>query len=456
MAASSTLLLWCGFISLLVCCWAESFFPVPVFIWSKDSELSSISPVLAGHTVKEKDFREKYLNRLFQAPQVIAVFLQDRLSIDDISHYGDAYSSGNHGAAFSNLKVAMETANSTAVLPSVELTSSSGKSDELVHLIREMTSGLVKEFTQEESSSFNIKEFSVDQEKTNVFIFHLMPTSSSTPEEIFIQNDKLIGAITQKISSTGLPYSCILTAAAPSEAVYERHLVEERSNMAHDRLRRATADASSSPLINGSLFVDAGCILMYFKGFLFKYSNATHDIFNMTGLEYSFTPNCEDDNTTDSVVIRLKMKGVNIFDLSFSFFTNGTNGEWSCSKASLDVDGTFENEKITGNISYSCGDVLMGPTQYSYSCGNVTLKKDNSTSFLSFKQFQVQPFNVPNGTFAYAYDCTGFFTIPIFMGLITGGVLLLILFIGVLAMFSLTTMDRFDDPKGPTIHVPTG
>ena len=75
--------------------------------------------------------------------------------------------------------------------------------------------------------------------------------------------------------------------------------MEERSNMAHDRLRRATADASSSPLINGSLFVDAGCILMYFKGFLFKYSNATHDIFNMTGLEYSFTPNCEDDNTTD-------------------------------------------------------------------------------------------------------------------------------------------------------------
>ena len=71
------------------------------------------------------------------------------MSIDDISHYGDAYSAGNHGAAFSNLKVAMETANSTAVLPSVELTSSGGKSDELVHLIREMASGLVKEFTQE-------------------------------------------------------------------------------------------------------------------------------------------------------------------------------------------------------------------------------------------------------------------------------------------------------------------
>ena len=69
---------------------------------------------------------------------------------------------------------------------------------------------------------------------------------------------------------------------------------------------------------------------------------------------------------------------------------------------------------------------------------------------------QVQPFNVNNGTFEYAYDCVGFFTIPIFMGLITAGILILILFTGVLAMFSLTTMDRFDDPKGPAIHVPTG
>ena len=29
--------------------------------------------------------------------------------------------------------------------------------------------------------------------------------------------DKLIGALTQQISSTGLQYSCILTASAPSE-----------------------------------------------------------------------------------------------------------------------------------------------------------------------------------------------------------------------------------------------
>ena len=44
------------------------------------SELSSSTPVLAGHTLKEWDFREKYLNKLLQTPQVVSVFLQDRVS----------------------------------------------------------------------------------------------------------------------------------------------------------------------------------------------------------------------------------------------------------------------------------------------------------------------------------------------------------------------------------------
>ena len=40
----------------------------------------------------------------------------------------------------------MVTANSSAVLPSVEVLSSGGKSDELVQLIRKLANGLVKEF----------------------------------------------------------------------------------------------------------------------------------------------------------------------------------------------------------------------------------------------------------------------------------------------------------------------
>ena len=44
------------------------------------SELSGASPVLAGQTVKGSEFQERYLDKLFEDPQVIGVFLQDRVS----------------------------------------------------------------------------------------------------------------------------------------------------------------------------------------------------------------------------------------------------------------------------------------------------------------------------------------------------------------------------------------
>lgn len=50
----------------------------------------------------------------------------------------------------------METANSSAVLPSVEVSSSSGgKSDELVQLIRRLANGLVKEFNPDGNLNWN-------------------------------------------------------------------------------------------------------------------------------------------------------------------------------------------------------------------------------------------------------------------------------------------------------------
>jgi len=45
-----------------------------------NSEVNSDDPVLAGHTIKGRDFQEKYLNKLFRSPQIIGVFLQDKVS----------------------------------------------------------------------------------------------------------------------------------------------------------------------------------------------------------------------------------------------------------------------------------------------------------------------------------------------------------------------------------------
>ncbi|XP_022788076.1 V-type proton ATPase subunit S1-like [Stylophora pistillata] len=454
MAALSSLLLRSVFISFLGFLCAESSFPVPVFIWSKDGEVLSSSPVLAGHTVKQSDFQDKYLKKLFNTPQIICVYLQDRLSIDDLSHYGDAYSAENQGTAFSNLKVAMEAANSSAVLPSVDLSSSSGKNDELIQLIREMANGLVKEFNPEGKHGWVrmcLPMFS--------FIFshfRLLP---------------LIGAINGQISSTNLPYTCIMTVASPNEVIRERLLSEKRlQEESHDRFRRA-ADVETfggvlevskdNSLINGSLFADAKCILLYFNGFEIQVNNTKYGVISNATDNLSFDVHGDCANTSDSITI--SFKGIEDFPtlhLSFAFTTNAS--EWKCIDATLTIDGTYGSQEFSGKFTYNTSGVLMAPSAFSYSCTNkgkslfYVHRKPFCQTNISFYSLQVQPINVKNGTFSYAYDCTGFFTIPILMGLITAGVLLIILFIAVLAMFSLTTMDRFDDPKGPTIHVPTG
>lgn len=68
---------------------------------------------------------------------------------------------------------------------------------------------------------------------------------------------------------------------------------------------------------------------------------------------------------------------------------------------------------------------------------------------------QIQGFGLANGTdFSYASDCAGFFTPGIWMGLLTGLLMLLILVYGLHMIMQVTTMDRFDDPKGPSISVP--
>ena len=50
-----------------------------------NSELNDATPVLAGHTIKGSDFQEKYLDRLFEVPQLICLFLQDRVSFEHIN-----------------------------------------------------------------------------------------------------------------------------------------------------------------------------------------------------------------------------------------------------------------------------------------------------------------------------------------------------------------------------------
>ena len=55
--------------------------------------------------------------------------------------------------------------------------------------------------------------------------------------------------------------------------------------------------------------------------------------------------------------------------------------------------------------------------------------------------------------FASAYNCHSYFQLSSWMGIFSVVILSLMLYVSLVFAFSIQTMDRFDDPRGPTISV---
>lgn len=117
------------------------------------------------------------------------------------------------------------------------------------------------------------------------------------------------------------------------------------------------------------------------------------------------------------------------------------------------------------SASYIASRDIYAPAEYSFHCQSVTNFGDkllhtnatdtNSSKWeLNFIDFQIQGFGLSSTNFSYASDCASFFTPAIWMGLVTVLLTLLILVYGLHMIMQINTMDRFDDPKGPSISVP--
>ncbi|KAI8038458.1 V-type proton ATPase subunit S1 [Drosophila gunungcola] len=155
-----------------------------------------------------------------------------------------------------------------------------------------------------------------------------------------------------------------------------------------------------------------------------------------------------------------------------------TNSTTPLTKFSVELATSEASKKITFDILYDGGYFSMSnlaydgskfrtsdvnaPVKFSFSCGNLTLDSipvDNMYNTLSFKSLQLQaPFDGTyknNFAFGDSWDCVGFVTPGILMGLFVVALLLIIMFVGVCWMMDINTMDRFDDPKGKTITINT-
>jgi len=102
-------------------------------------------------------------------------------------------------------------------------------------------------------------------------------------------------------------------------------------------------------------------------------------------------------------------------------------------------------------LSWSCTDQVMRPN-------NVTLiGADKPTVFLHLKGMVLEP-TLGNNTFKYGFsfnwDCDPIIPISLWASLLITIFLATILFWALYMISSLHTPNKFDDPKGPSIHVP--
>ena len=58
-----------------------------------------------------------------------------------------------------------------------------------------------------------------------------------------------------------------------------------------------------------------------------------------------------------------------------------------------------------------------------------------------------------SSTFSTAYNCEGYFTATAWMGVVAVAILILILYLSIISIFSVQTIDKFEDPRGESINV---
>ncbi|GLV44466.1 VhaAC45-related protein [Carabus blaptoides fortunei] len=91
------------------------------------------------------------------------------------------------------------------------------------------------------------------------------------------------------------------------------------------------------------------------------------------------------------------------------------------------------------------GNEITAPRAFSYRCGGKTVFTDGSV-LLTVYDMQVQP-ETKDGRFSDAYNCVPFMTAPIWSGIFVTSILAVALIIGLGALGSIKTMDKFDNSK---------
>ena len=196
-------------------------------------------------------------------------------------------------------------------------------------------------------------------------------------------------------------------------------------------------------------------------------------VINFENLELKQNSTNSTNSKNSTVVCSKEVVDVKLFyekgegqtlDLDWSFsITEG--GDWFLNENKSKIIISNSGEAIDSKCLYFKDTGIEAANQFSYSCSNLSvIMKDNSTPNVEYlielkiRRFQVQPFSLPPEkklVFADSFDCSTWFTIPLWVGLLVTLLFTSILATGVYALMGIKTPDRFENPKGKTITITT-
>ncbi|XP_072345130.1 ATPase H+ transporting accessory protein 1a [Scyliorhinus torazame] len=270
--------------------------------------------------------------------------------------------------------------------------------------------------------------------------------------------DNIIGQVLETLKTEEVPFLAIFTASRPSRIVREGPII----SLGPRRQLLAEKEKEPYPPLAYNLTAASPCILFWAARIQISNGDKLVDLTNRTFGDDA-TVNIG-TSTCSNLTANLALEYNNVeslgalrivFRMSRQLY-NVSAKHWF----TLDQVEIYSNgERISFNVTQ-----VYAPAIYSYHCKRVAqdymsssiLPWSSSTSswVVIFEDFQIQGFGVKGMKFSYANDCASFFTPAIWMGLLTTLLMVFILTYGLHMITSLKTMDRFDDPKGPSISVP--
>ncbi|XP_027865978.1 V-type proton ATPase subunit S1-like [Xiphophorus couchianus] len=410
---------------------------VPLLMWSTKSLPSLTSPP-AGHITSMEELAA-YLTPVFgSGSNTVILFLQDKLSKDDFTLFGGVFGNKQE-SVFRNLEAALQSASSSVNFPALEWTGESA-----IPTLLQQKLGAAPLLVDPDTLS----HLSLNTSISNLLIINLPYGCDSLKscKEVLSSNDEIIGKVLSSLKAKDVSYTAVYTGLQPSQAISMSSSLNQ--HVGRTLLQASAADDKEPIIFNNTAGLP--CIMLWAQSLSIQPPSPQKPI-NLP-IENATTNGSMCNNTASELVLTFLNYTLR-FTMSQRFYPVSARNWFTLDSVQMQVRSSGQTASFVGSHG------IYAPAEYSFHCqsvGDALLVPVNSTQWrLDFFDFQIQGFGLANGTnFSYASDCASFFTAGIWMGLITSLLMLLIFVYGLHMIMQLNTMDRFDDPKGPSISVP--